>query len=95
MKKFLADRWSVMHRWWSIRLGVLGVVLMAAIPELANQYFPNIAPALLHWFPHDGQQWVPIGGALLAVAARVVSQAAVVEQLRRFFGRKDGDHDAQ
>lgn len=88
---FLAERWAVMHRYWSVRIGAVGVLLMAGVPELANQYFPNIAPALLHWFPHNGQQWVPIGGAVLAILARIVSQAAVIDRLHAMFSKGDGD----
>lgn len=95
MKPILVDKWTRLHRLWSVRVGALGIVVMAGLPELANQYFPNIAPALLHWFPNHGQEWVPIAGAVLAIAARVVSQEAIIERLHALFGRKDGDHDAQ
>lgn len=84
-----ADRWSRMHRWWSVRIGVVGAIVLAGIPELSNQ-FPNLAPSLLAWFPHSGQQWVPVAGVVLAVVARVVSQAAVIEAVRRLFGKKEG-----
>jgi hypothetical protein len=72
-------------------MGVAGVIAMAAIPELSNQYFPNIAPALLHWFPNRGQQWVPIIGGVIAIIARVVSQQYVIDRLRAFFSRKPDD----
>jgi hypothetical protein len=85
-----ADRWHVMHRWWSVRIGVVGAILLTGIPELSNQY-PNLAPTLLAWFPNGGQQWVPAGGVVLAVVARVVSQAAVIEAVRRLLGKKGGD----
>jgi hypothetical protein len=88
MKPILADRWRVMHRWWSVRIGALGVILMAGVPALSDQYFPNIAPALLHWFPNHGQQWVPIGGAVLAIAARVLSQDAIIQRIQAMFGKQ-------
>lgn len=88
-----ADRWRNMHRWWSVRIGVLGAIMLAGIPELSNQ-FPNLAPTLLAWFPNGGQQWVPVAGVVLAVIARVVSQAAVIDAVRRLFGKKGGDDAA-
>lgn len=78
-----------MHRWWSVRIGFVGAILLAGIPELSNQ-FPNLAPTLLAWFPSGGQQWVPLIGVVLAVVARVVSQAAVVDAVRRILGKKEG-----
>jgi hypothetical protein len=90
-RRFLADRWKIMRGWWSVHVGVAGIVLMAAVPELSDQYFPNIAPALLHWFPNHGQQWVPIGGAVLAIIARIVSQAAVIARIKSFFRKKSND----
>lgn len=88
MNKVFADRWAVMHRWWSVRIGALGVIVMAGVPALADQY-PNLAPSLLAFFPKHGQQWVPIAGVVLTVVARIISQAAVLEQLRGMFKRKD------
>jgi len=88
--RILADRWSVMHRWWSVRISAAGVVLMAGIPALADQY-PNIAPSLLAWFPKHGQQWVPIGGALLVIASRIVTQEAIMGKLKSLFGGQNGN----
>lgn len=85
-----ADRWHVMHRWWSVRIGVVGAVILAGIPALSDQ-FPNLAPVLLAWFPHAGQQWVPLLGVALAVLARIVSQDAIKALLARWFGPKGGD----
>ena len=73
-------------------IGVGGAILLAGVPELSNQY-PNLAPTLLAWFPHSGQQRVPVGGVVLAVVARVVGQAAVIAAVKRLFGKK-GDSDA-
>ena len=89
---FVADLKTI-RSWWSVRIGALGVILLAAIPAIADQ-FPNVAPSLLAFFPKHGQQWVPIVGALLAVAARVVSQAALLDKVRGMFGRKGGDDGA-
>jgi hypothetical protein len=85
---FVADLKTI-RSWWSVRIGALGVILLAAIPAISDQ-FPNVAPSLIAFFPKHGQQWVPIVGAVLAVAARVVSQAALIEKLRCMF-RKGGD----
>lgn len=94
MNKVFVDRWSVMHRWWSVRVGALGVLLMAGIPALSDQ-FPNIAPSLLVWFPKHGQQVVPIIGALIAIAARIVSQQELIARLRAMFAIKHDEppHD--
>jgi hypothetical protein len=93
MNRIFAERWEVMHKWWSVRVGALGVIVMAGVPALSDQ-FPNIAPSLLAWFPKHGQQWVPIAGAVIAIAARIVSQQFVLDKLRMMFGHKDGaPHD--
>lgn len=84
-----AERWGVMHKWWSVRIGVLGMTAMAGIPALSDQ-FPNIAPSLISWFPKHGQQWVPVLGAAIAVSARVVSQDFIATRMRAFFGRGNG-----
>lgn len=91
MNKVFVERWGVMHRWWSLRIGAVGVVIMAGVPALSDQ-FPNIAPSLLSWFPKHGQQWVPILGAVIAIAARIVSQQFVIDKLRMMF-HKDAPHD--
>jgi hypothetical protein len=88
---FVADLKTI-RSWWSVRIGALGVILLAAIPAISDQ-FPNVAPSLMAFFPKHGQQWVPIVGAVLAVAARVVSQAALLDKLRGMF-RKGGDDGA-
>jgi hypothetical protein len=90
---FIADLKTI-RSWWSVRIGVLGALLMAAIPAISDQ-FPNVAPSLLTFFPKHGQQWVPIAGALLAVVARVVSQVALLDRVRGMLRRKgedDGPH---
>jgi hypothetical protein len=81
------DRWRVMRRWWSVRIGVLGVAAMAGIPALSDQ-FPNIAPSLISYFPKHGAQWVPILGAVIAIAARVISQEFIADRMRAFFTRQ-------
>lgn len=93
MRKIFVERWGVMHRWWSVRVGAVGVILMAGVPALSDQ-FPNIAPALLHWFPNHGQQWIPILGAVIAIVARIVSQQFVIDRIRAMFARRDGGQDA-
>jgi hypothetical protein len=86
---FIADLKTI-RSWWSVRVSAIGIILMAGVPALSDQ-FPNIAPSLLSFFPKHGQQWVPIAGALLAVLARIVSQAAIIDQLRGMFKRKGGN----
>jgi hypothetical protein len=89
---FVADLKTI-RSWWSVRIGAFGVILLAAVPAISDQ-FPNVAPSLMSFFPKHGQQWVPIVGALLAVAARVVSQAALFERLRGMLRNKGGDDGA-
>ncbi|EKS9798225.1 MULTISPECIES: DUF7940 domain-containing protein [Burkholderia] len=92
MKLFVED-WKEVHRWWSVRVSALMLILLAAIPALDEQY-PKLAPSLLALFPKHGQQWVPIVGVLLTVAARVVSQAGLIDSIKRLFG-KGGNDGAQ
>jgi hypothetical protein len=73
-----------MRGWWSLRCGVVGVLILTVIPELSDQ-FPNIAPSLIAWFPKHGAQWVPVLGAVIAIVARVVSQAYIADQVRKLF----------
>lgn len=88
-----AERWGVMRKWWSVRIGVLGIAAMTGLPAISDQ-FPNIAPSLISWFPKHGAQWVPVAGAALAVIARVVSQEFIASRMRAFFGRHGGDDGA-
>lgn len=87
MKQFLVAPWAEIKRWWSPKIGVVGIVVLAAVPAISDQW-PNFAPGLLALFPKHGAQWVPIVGAALAVLARVISQAAVIEAFRRLFRRE-------
>lgn len=80
--KLLAASWKEICGWWSMRCGVIGVLILAGIPEL-NKQFPNIAPTLMHYFPHSGQQWVPVLGGVLALLTRVVSQKGVAAFIRQ------------
>lgn len=89
---FIADLKTI-RSWWSVRIGVVGALLLAAIPAISDQ-FPNVAPSLLSFFPKHGQQWVPIAGAVLAVVARVVSQAALIEHLRGMLHKRGGEDGA-
>lgn len=87
---FIADLKTI-RAWWSVRIGVVGALLLAAIPAISDQ-FPNVAPTLLSFFPKHGQQWVPVAGALLAVAARIVSQEALIERVRGMLHKRSEDH---
>lgn len=90
MRRFLVAPWREIKTWWSPKVGVIGIVLLAAVPAISDQW-PNFAPGLLALFPKHGAQWVPIVGALLAVLARIISQAAVIEAFRRLFKKREGD----
>lgn len=92
MKQLLAAPWAEMKKWWSPRIGVIGIVVLAAVPAIADQW-PNFAPGLLALFPKHGAQWVPIVGGSLAVLARVISQAAVIEAFRRLFRSEQREGD--
>jgi hypothetical protein len=85
-----AEPWAAMQKWWSVRIGVLGMAAMAGIPALADQ-FPHIAPSLISWFPKHGQQWVPVLGAGIAVVARVLNQEFIASRMRAFFERLGGN----
>ncbi len=87
---FLADHWRTMRGWWSVRLNEVGVLMLADMPAIKDQ-IPDLKQVLLGWFPRNGAQWVPIFCIVLTVVARVLSQAAVLDQLRRLFNRKGGD----
>lgn len=84
-----ADKWSVMQRWWSVRCGVIGILILTGLPALSDQ-FPNIAPTLIQWFPKHGEQWVPILGAGIAILARIVSQEYIAAMVRKAF-KVNGD----
>lgn len=90
IRELLVADIKTIRSWWSVRVGAVGVILLAAIPAISDQ-FPNVAPSLVSFFPKHGQQWVPIVGAVLAVLARVVSQAALLDRVRGMFRRKGGD----
>lgn len=93
-RRFLADHWRTMRGWWSVRIGAVGVLLLAGMPALEDQ-IPALRDVLLGWFPRNGAQWVPMLCIVLTVLARVLSQAAVLDQLRRLLGRKDGGDGTQ
>ncbi|WP_354677171.1 DUF7940 domain-containing protein [Cupriavidus plantarum] len=95
MRRFLVAPWAEIKRWWSPKIGVVGIVVLAAVPAISDQW-PNFAPGLLALFPKHGAQWVPIVGAALAVVARVISQAAVIDAFRRLFRpeKKEGGDGA-
>ena len=91
MSKFLTDQWSEIKKWWSMWAGVFTLSLLAAVPVVAERW-PDLAPAFIALFPKNGEQWAPIVGVALTVLARIVSQAAVLDAVRRIFRRKpNGD----
>jgi hypothetical protein len=93
MKRLLADDVAHIKKWWSFWVGVISVLLLAGIPVVSD-HWPDLAPTFVAWFPKNGAQVAPIIGTLLGIAARVISQRAVMDQLRKLFGRQpkeDGD----
>lgn len=94
MRKYLADDWNVMKKWWSLWIGLIGVAAMAIIPPLADNYFPYFAPSLLAWFPKHGTQVVPVIGGSLAIAARIINQQELMNRIKAFWARRrGGPHD--
>jgi hypothetical protein len=85
-----AGRWSEMHRWWSVRLGAFWILVVAGLPPLADQW-PTLQPIISGWLPEGKQAWVVIVGVVVSIAARMVSQAAVMALLGRLFGKKGAD----
>jgi hypothetical protein len=94
MKQMLTARWSEIKKWWSVWIGAATTLLLAGVPALADQW-PNVAPSITVWFPKNGAQVAPIIGTALTVAARIISQRAVLDQLRKLFGKppKGEDHE--
>lgn len=96
MSKFLADQWSEIKKWWSVWVGLFATVALTAVPIIADQW-PQLAPGFIALFPKGGEQWAPVIGLLLTIAARLVSQAAVLEAIGKLFRRKpkeNGDDPA-
>lgn len=50
--------------------------------------WPDLAPGFIALLPRHVEQLAPLVGVLLTVAARLISQAAVIEAFRRLFRRK-------
>ena len=91
--KIWAARFSEMHRWWSVRLGLFWILVVAGLPPLADQW-PTLQPIIMDWLPEGKKAWVVVAGCAISIAARMVSQGAVLAVLRRLFGRKGGDDAA-
>lgn len=70
------------------------VIILAGVPPLADQY-PQLVPSLLSLFPKHGQQWVPIVGVLLTVAAHVIRDAGMMDRIRSMLSGKDGGNGSQ
>jgi len=66
LKARIVDDWKEMHKWWSVRIGVLIVV-----SSTADQYIP----ALQQYVSPDIIKYL----AIAAVVARVVKQAKQVK----------------
>lgn len=87
MKSFLAAEWAAIRTWWSVWIGVISAVIVTAVPILAD-HWPDVAPGFVALFPKHGEQVAPVIGLLLTIAARLVSQRAVLDQLRKIFNSK-------
>lgn len=87
MKKYLTDEWAAIRTWWSVWVGVFSAGLVAIIPVLADNW-PSVAPGFVALFPKNGEQIAPVIGLVLTVGARLVSQRAVIDQMRKVFARK-------
>lgn len=88
-RKFLIDEWSAIRKWWSIWAGILAAAILTGVPIVADQW-PQLAPSFIALFPKHGQQWAPVVGVALMIAARLISQAAVLDALRKLF-KHDGE----
>lgn len=95
MKKFLVDEWSAIRTWWSVWAGTFSVIVLTVVPVI-NEHWPDLAPTFVSVFPKHGQQWAPIVGVGLAMLARLLDQAAVLDGFRRVFHhfRKGGGDGA-
>jgi hypothetical protein len=93
MKKLLAAEFSTVKKWWSVWIGGITTFLLIAIP-IAAEKWPDLAPTFVAWFPKGGEQWAPVVGLLLTIAARIISQRFVIDVLRRLFNTKvDIEHE--
>jgi len=87
MKNLLIGGWGEIKKLWSVWIGVIGAAALAGIPALDAQW-PNLAPSLIAFFPKNGQQWVPVIGAVVAILARIVSQSAVIDLIKKAFSKE-------
>lgn len=88
MRSFLADEWAAIRTWWSVWIGVISAATVTAVPILA-EHWPDVAPGFVALFPRHGEQVAPVIGLLLTLAARLVSQRAVLDQVRKIFNKKE------
>lgn len=86
MKDLFIGGWTEIKRLWSFWIGVVGTLALAAIPAIAAQW-PTFAPALVQLFPKNGAQWVPVVGGVIAILARIVSQQAVIDLVKKLAGK--------
>ena len=85
--KYLSDTWAEIKKWWSLWAASFTAIVLVAVPVVADQW-PDLVPGFVALFPKHGQQWAPVIGLALTVAARIISQAAIMDGLRKLFGRK-------
>lgn len=90
--KIWAGRFGEMHKWWSVRLGAFWILVVAGLPPLAEQW-PTLQPIVSDWLPEGHKALAVIAGCAISIAARMVSQAAVMAMLGRLFGKKEPDHE--
>lgn len=77
----LVDDWKRAHKWWSVRVSVAVAIAVALLP-VVNDQWPTLAPILLSFFPKNGQQWVPVAGAVITIVVRMISQDALITSIK-------------
>ncbi|MBP1314276.1 hypothetical protein [Herbaspirillum sp. 1130] len=93
MKSIFAAEWAAIRTWWSVWIGAISAVIVTAVPIIAD-HWPDVAPGFVALFPKHGEQVAPVIGLLLTLAARLISQRAVIEQVRKIF-KSDGGSNVQ
>lgn len=73
MKLELIAEWRRAWKFASVQMATLLTLSFSLVPVAAEQW-PNVAPSFVSWFPKNGQQWAPIIGSALVIAARLVKR---------------------
>lgn len=73
----LVPEWRAAWRWWSVRLNLIGNMLLAALlafPAVAHDVWANLPPDLKAMLPPQVVLWVPVLIFIAATFARLVQQ---------------------